>query len=117
MDDTEAMGELLREGLSRRGHEVTVCGDPRAALELLSDKTPGFNALITDQVMPGMTGMSLIHAAKGRHPGLICVLCTGYSANVDEAAARAGGADAFFIKPLSVKALMDRLDALYDTRR
>ncbi|MEE3624824.1 ATP-binding protein [Nitrospirillum sp. BR 11752] len=117
VDDTEAMGELLREGLSRRGHEVTVCGDPRAALDLLSDKASGFNALITDQVMPGMTGMSLIHAAKGRHPGLICVLCTGYSANVDEAAARAGGADAFFIKPLSVKALMDRLDALYDTRR
>ncbi|TWB51473.1 ATP-binding protein [Nitrospirillum viridazoti] len=116
VDDTEAMGELLREGLTRRGHDVTVCGDPQAALTLLADQTRGYNALITDQTMPGMTGLSLIHAAKGRNPGLICVLCTGYSANVDEATARAGGADAFFIKPLSVKALTDRLDTLYGTR-
>ncbi|MEA1672452.1 ATP-binding protein [Nitrospirillum sp. BR 11163] len=116
VDDTEAMGELLREGLTRRGHDVTVCGEPQAALRLLADKAWGYNALITDQTMPGMTGLSLIHAAKGGNPGLICVLCTGYSANVDEATARAGGADAFFIKPLSVKTLMDRLDALYGTR-
>ncbi|WP_044562324.1 ATP-binding protein [Azospirillum sp. B4] len=114
VDDTEAMGDLLEEGLSRRGHDVTVSNDPGAALALLADKTQGYHALITDQTMPGMTGLSLIHAAKGQNPQLICMLCTGHSAAVDEATARAGGADAFFTKPLSVKALLDRLDALYD---
>ncbi|MBB6252880.1 ATP-binding protein [Nitrospirillum iridis] len=116
VDDTDAMGELLQEGLSRRGHSVTVCNNPQEALALLVDKSQGYHALVTDQTMPGMTGLSLIHAAKGPNPGLICVLCTGHSAEVDEATARAGGADAFFLKPLSVKTLLDRLDALHSAR-
>ena len=49
----------------------------KEALELLRQRS--FDLLITDQGMPGMTGIQLIEEAQALHPDMAVVLATGYA--------------------------------------
>ncbi len=71
------------------------------ALSILRDDPFAIDLLITDQTMPGMTGDELALGAKAIRPDLPIILCTGYSARVNEAVAKQVGAVALLFKPLS----------------
>jgi CheY-like chemotaxis protein len=59
------------------GHEVREAGSGRAALELLrSDE--GIDLVITDQSMPGMTGIELAAEIRRLRPDMPILLATGY---------------------------------------
>ncbi|EGY01951.1 PAS/PAC domain-containing protein [Nitrospirillum viridazoti Y2] len=116
VDDAAEMGDMLLEGLSRRGHEVAICETPAEALEVFEENPLAFDAVVSDQTMPGMTGMALIALLKTRRPDLPCVLYTGYSERSDEKAVLAGGADAFFLKPVVVERLAAKVEALCAAR-
>ncbi|MDG3439784.1 ATP-binding protein [Nitrospirillum amazonense] len=116
VDDAAEMGDMLLEGLSRRGHEVAICETPAEALEVFEENPLAFDAVVSDQTMPGMTGMALIALLKTRRPDLPCVLYTGYSERSDEKAVLAGGADAFFLKPVVVERLAAKLETLCTVR-
>ncbi|MDE1147092.1 MAG: response regulator [Azospirillaceae bacterium] len=112
VDDAAEMGDMLLEGLSRRGHEVAICETPAEALEVFEENPRAFDAVVSDQTMPGMTGMALIALLKTRRPDLPCVLYTGYSERSDEKAVLAAGADAFFLKPVVVERLAAKVETL-----
>ncbi|WP_148293792.1 ATP-binding protein [Azospirillum sp. B4] len=116
VDDAAEMGDMLLEGLSRRGHEVAICETPAEALEVFEENPLAFDAVVSDQTMPGMTGMALIALLKTRRPDLPCVLYTGYSERADEKAVLAAGADAFFLKPVVVERLAAKVEALCAVR-
>jgi len=61
--------------------------------------------VISDHIMPDMRGMDLIEKIKAVRPHVPCILCTGYSDTLTDETARAGGADAFFQKPVSASRL------------
>ncbi|MFN3687096.1 MASE1 domain-containing protein [Salinarimonas sp.] len=72
------------------GHEPIEAGSGRAALEILrAGRT--VDLVITDQMMPGMTGLELAEAIRAELPGLPVVLATGYSELPEGAAARLAG--------------------------
>ena len=58
VDDETGITTALRRVLGREGYEVTVCNEPREALARLQPET--FDAIISDQRMPGMTGTELM---------------------------------------------------------
>jgi two-component system NtrC family sensor kinase len=70
LDSTAAMLEDL-------GHMVTKANSARDALRKLESST--FDLLLTDQMMPDMTGAELIRSVGGRWPHLRLVLASGYS--------------------------------------
>jgi signal transduction histidine kinase/CheY-like chemotaxis protein len=112
VDDEPAMGDMLREGLRRHEHRVFVCDDPLRALRILQADPFAFDAVITDQAMPGITGMELIGRIKALRADLPCLLYTGYSERANAEAAQQAGADAFLYKPVvvaDIAALLDRL--------
>jgi CheY-like chemotaxis protein len=63
--------------LEDRGHRVTVAYSGREARELL--RRQRFDLLITDQGMPGMTGIELIQHVRAEQPDLPIVLATAYA--------------------------------------
>ncbi|MCP8939298.1 PAS domain S-box protein [Alsobacter sp. SYSU M60028] len=63
--------------LEELGHEALEAGSGEEALELLRHEK-GIDLVVTDQLMPGMKGDQLIHAARREHPNLPFVLATGY---------------------------------------
>ena len=60
------------------GHQVVQVTSGQEALEALA-KNVGFNLIITDQAMPGMTGVQLSNAIKAKWPDMPIILATGYA--------------------------------------
>ncbi len=98
VDDEDLVAQSARDALSRLGYEVTTETEPRKALDRFAGDDR-FDLVITDQAMPGMSGMSLSKALLDHHPGIPIILCTGYSAGVDEQTAKAAGIREFLMKP------------------
>ena len=56
--------------------------------------------VITDMTMPHMTGTELSRALLAIRPDIPIILCTGFSAMIDEAKAMSMGIRAFVMKPI-----------------
>jgi CheY-like chemotaxis protein len=80
-DDESSVLNVMREMLGNWGLDVTTAADGSAAHELLAHDGAAFDVLITDQTMPGMTGVELAVAARALQPQLPVIL---YSGNLGE---------------------------------
>jgi len=76
VEDNPAVRESLQESLAGLGYRVTAVGSGEEA-EALGGEAPGL--LLTDQVLPGMSGLELAGRLRSRWPGLAVVLMSGYS--------------------------------------
>lgn len=100
--------------LERLGYQVTICTDSAAALALFRAAPYRFDAVITDQTMPEITGIDLARRMLERRPELPIILCTGYSSLINEQQARAAGLKGFAMKPLRNKELAFLLRQVLD---
>jgi signal transduction histidine kinase/CheY-like chemotaxis protein len=105
VDDEEMLQKMAVETLKSLGYQVTGTTDAQAAMELLKNNAADFDLVITDQIMPGMTGTELIQELKKIRPDLPTILCTGYSSEIRQDDAERIGVAAFCYKPLEMKVL------------
>jgi PAS domain S-box-containing protein len=105
VDDEELLAEMGQSMLERLGYEVTSHTSSLAALAAFQSDPDRFDAVITDQTMPGMTGVDLARRMLRIRPDLPIILCTGYSNLVDETQAKARGIKGFAMKPLTRKTI------------
>jgi len=101
VDDEHILVEMGQTMLERLGYSVTICTSSLAALTTFQNDPHRFDAVITDQTMPGMTGMDLARRMLQIRSELPIILCTGYSKLVDEDQAKAYGIRGFAMKPLT----------------
>jgi len=116
IDDEEMVAGLGKTMLERLGYEVTVRTSSPEALAAFEKQPERFDAVITDQTMPGMTGMDLARRMLQLRPDLPIILCTGYSALINEEQIRALGIKAFAMKPLAKKDIAELLRKVLDER-
>jgi len=96
--------------LDRDGYAVVVATDSLEALRLL--ETDGrFDALVTDVVMPDLSGAELARRAMSLRPGLPIVLLSGYSAETKEIEALVRKGARFASKPIAGRDLLALLEA------
>ena len=108
VDDDAAVRNALRRVLERRGYQVFACSSGGEALEHLA--TGGYDAMVSDVRMPGMSGLKLLRAVREHDLDLPVILVTG---NPDLASATEAveyGAFQYLIKPVE----SDRLDEAVD---
>jgi CheY-like chemotaxis protein len=77
VDDEDAILETMTYTFED-DYEVVTASDPRRALELL-DKHAPIAAVITDQRMPGMTGVEFLTRVYERHPTTTRIILTGFA--------------------------------------
>ncbi len=106
VDDEQSIAGFLRELLRNQGYRVTLFHDGLSAFNFLEAGTDLPDLLITDQTMPGLTGIELIRATRKLPLDIPIILCTGYSEYADEGTAEAVGAQAYFLKPVDSRALL-----------
>ena len=100
--------------LSELGHQAEFIGRGEDAPERLAQGE--FDAVLMDMALPGIDGIEAIRRIRALAPPLGNIVIIGISGRAeDEAAARAAGADAFLLKPVSPRALATAL--LEATRR
>ena len=104
-EDDAAVRASTARLLERLGYTVTSAPDGIVALQLLQDSVTPFDLLLTDIVMPGMSGSVLVEHARRLHPEMAVLLMSGYAD--DDAALKALAADtvACLPKPFSISEL------------
>lgn len=104
VDDHEAHRDLMRSALTAAGFTVLTAASGEQALERL--RNGNIELVLTDQQMPGMSGLDLLHALQDLRPQLPVIMVTAYG-TVDTAvdAMRAGATD-FIQKPFTPEALL-----------
>lgn len=99
VDDDEALVHLMSLALRRRGYQVEHALDGFAALSTIAAQPP-FSVLLTDLMMPGMSGLELLREARKQDSRLEVVVITA-APDLDSAvsAMRADGAYDYLLKP------------------
>ncbi len=100
VDDEPSLVALAEEVLKGLGYEPVGYSDPLVALAELRDDPQGFAALITDEVMPGLTGTQLTEAIRVFAPELPVLLISGYGGALLASRAAAVGVTRVVTKPL-----------------
>jgi CheY-like chemotaxis protein len=105
---------VLNTILPELGHQAEFIGRGEAAIERIEQG--GFDAVLMDMVLPGIDGVEAIRRIRSLSAPLGSIAIIGVSGrDEDETLARAAGADAFLLKPVSPRALATAL--LEATRR
>jgi len=110
IDDNPASLELLAEALSRSGVSVHTAATPAAGLELVYKVRPPL--VITDLVMPGMTGLDVLERVVDFDPLIDVILMTAHYTTETAVAAIRGGAADYLQKPVKLPALRERVSTL-----
>ncbi|SDZ96776.1 PAS domain S-box-containing protein [Desulfuromusa kysingii] len=114
VDDDEMVATMSHTMLTEMGYQVSVMTDSQEALKLFAANADGFQLVLTDQTMPGLTGRELILEMKKIRPDIRTIVCTGYSNKVDENGVKNFGADAFLMKPLTMPELIQTVRRVLD---
>ncbi len=101
VDDEEILVEMTQIILERLGYRVTVRTSSLEALATFQNQPDAYDLVITDQTMPGMTGLDLGRRLLQIRPDLPIILCTGYSSLITEEKATMSGIKGFALKPLT----------------
>ncbi len=79
LDDEPELAEYIGDLLELYGYQATIETNSQDALSLFKRDPDKFALLITDQTMPGLTGVELIEKLRVIRPNFPVILCTGYS--------------------------------------
>jgi CheY-like chemotaxis protein len=110
VDDEVELLALTTDMLAAGGYRVTPHPDPQAAVAVLERDPAAFDALVTDQSMPGLTGIELAARARAVRPDLAVLLVTGYGHALGDEDTVAASVDAVLSKPYSAEDLLRALD-------
>lgn len=116
VEDEEEVRRLAREMLTRQGYTVIEAGSGAEAMRIWRDRFNSIDMLLTDVVMPRMSGRELADKLRGSRPELKVMYMSGYT---DDVMARHGVLDsgtAFLSKPFTSEILSRKVRAVLDEK-
>ena len=105
VEDEAMVAAFMAELLAGWGFDVTHCSDPLEAEDCLADTDSRFDIVLTDQTMPGRTGLELAARCRAVRPELPVLLYSGFGDGVDAAELSRSGVRALLRKPIEPEAL------------
>ena len=105
VDDEEPLMVMTAEVLAQLGYEAMPFTDGRAALEAFEKTPDGFEVVVTDEVMPVLTGTELARRVRRIRPDLPVVLVSGYSGPILTQQALGAGVSELLKKPVQSREL------------
>jgi PAS domain S-box-containing protein len=109
VDDEKALLEMTRDMLTSLGYTVTAVDSPAGALKLIAADPAAFDAVFTDQTMPGMTGAELAREILSLRADIPIVMSTGYSDAINPEKAKELGIREYLLKPVLKRALAEAM--------
>jgi PAS domain S-box-containing protein len=114
VDDESSLVEVAKEILGNLGYNVTTTVSSVEALNILRNDPGKFDLVITDMVMPVMTGDKLSQTIIQIRPDIPIIMCTGYSEYISEDQAKSIGIREFIMKPIEWKDLSKTIRKVLD---
>ena len=114
VEDEEMIRRLVRDVLTRSGYTVYDAPAGAPALELLRSHDGEIDLLLTDVVMPGMSGPALARIATDERPSLRVLFTSGYTNEPEQIV---GALDSAFLgKPFSPQALVAKVREVLESK-
>ncbi|MEM8807433.1 MAG: response regulator [Cyanobacteria bacterium P01_G01_bin.38] len=107
IDDVKSELQLISHYLEQAGYAVTTAGNGLEALEKVKTDRP--DAIVTDLVMPELTGLELCRQLK-KDPGtadIPIIACTTKGRKMDQSWAKKQGVVSYIVKPCTAEQLAD----------
>jgi signal transduction histidine kinase len=114
VDDEPLVLRSTRMLLTRLGYVVSEASSPESALRQVQEAPMGFDLVITDQAMPGMTGLELARRLRTIRPDLPIILASGYLDDDALQAAEALALQGILQKPYDRESLNEVLSTALD---
>jgi signal transduction histidine kinase/CheY-like chemotaxis protein len=115
VEDEDGVRRLLQYVLAKRGYRVIEAAGGPEALSLYEQLGEPVDLLLTDIVMPGMSGRELAQQLRTAQPGLKVIFISGYADEVLAGIGELGPGAAFLPKPLRPDVVAARVRELLDT--
>jgi CheY-like chemotaxis protein len=101
VDDDPSVVEITAMMLERLGTRVTAFTDAGEALKAFEADPAAFDLVITDQIMPGMSGSALAEKILAIRNDMPVILCTGHEEHILEERAKGTDIREFVTKPIA----------------
>jgi DNA-binding NtrC family response regulator len=115
IDDNPGSLELLSTALAQPGLEIFTASDPEEGLDLVHRHRP--QIVLTDLVMPHLTGLEVLERIVEFDPSIDVILMTAHYATESAVAAIKKGATDYLNKPISIATLRERVGKLIEEAR
>jgi len=114
VDDERAIQDTLAWCLRDDGHGVRTAGSGEEAMAIMADQ--GFDLIISDIIMPGLSGVDLLRKAHALQPQTLFVLITAFATVETAVEALREGASDYVVKPFKFDELRLRVRRLLEQR-
>nr|MDA3790353.1 response regulator [Desulfobacula sp.] len=117
VDDEISIANMVQRMFERLGYKVETATTPQDALDRFALNPDHFDLVITDMTMPQMTGVNLSEKLMDIRPDIPIIICTGYSALVDEEKAKELGLAAYVMKPINMSEVARTIRKVLDRNK
>ncbi|MFH0911766.1 MAG: response regulator [Planctomycetota bacterium] len=118
VEDEAPIRRILSDALAKHeGYEVASAEDGQTALEFLKARDFDWDLVITDLMMPRMSGTELIHALRTDAPHIGCLVLTAYKNDTNVISCLKNGAYDYVLKPVELKQLFQVLRRAVDRHK
>ena len=115
VDDDASVSSFIGEVLKNAGYDVEVFEDSAAALAYVQENLDKLALIVTDQLMPNVSGLDIAEHAKRLRGELPVVLITGRADSAVSASAKRLGVERFMKKPFRIDDLLSAVRELAHT--
>lgn len=117
VEDDETLKEAEKNLLAELGYKVTALTSSVEALEMFRNVPDKFDIVVTDFVMPKMTGIQLSQEIHEIKPGLPVIICSGYSDVISQQQAESLGIGDVIMKPIDLATIARSIRKSLDPQR
>jgi DNA-binding NtrC family response regulator len=110
IDDNVGSLEFLSTALEQEGLDIRTASDPKQAIDLILRYHP--RIVLTDLVMPGLSGMDVLDAVMKYDPTIDVILMTAHYSTESAVEAIKRGATDYLNKPVSISTIQQRVGTL-----
>jgi PAS domain S-box-containing protein len=112
VEDEPAVRDLARRLLCDAGYEVQVAADGPEALRVWEERDRDIDLVLTDLIMPGMSGRELAHRLRAQRPDVNILFMSGYTAGLLGTQAFLEEGEELIEKPFTKALLLRKVDAV-----
>ena len=109
VEDEDAVRTLVQDALEEKGYTVLSASSGQEALELLSGYSDAVDLMVTDVIMPGLSGREVAEAVRSSRPELRVLYMSGYTDDALDRHGLQGTDDQFIQKPFTTLTLARRV--------
>jgi len=114
VDDEVELKNILVESLTSQGYETSGLTSGEKALAAL--RTEQFDVVLTDMMMPGMNGITLVQEGLQIDPHLVCIVMTGQGTIQTAVDSMKAGAFDYILKPFRLETLLSLITRAMNVR-